>query len=127
MAKKSIEMLRNMQEVPDRLNDMSTRAPRAVKLGSSTSHYYYADQDELRMKSGGIGIIMNKDKSVVNPGSFLSFQVPYQAVDFNGLAFHPAADIPSTAVFPHPTVSQKFIDPSITLVQGVYSSLKSLT
>ena len=127
MPRAKVKELRKMPEVPERLEQLSQRAPGAAKIGSTTSHYMYVDPAEIRLKSNGVGLIMNREITVVQPGACLSFQVPYQKVDFNKMYFHPAADISSTAVFPHPTFTPCWNDPTIKLVNGFYSALKAIT
>jgi hypothetical protein len=69
---------------------------------------------------------MTEGKTSLLPGRAFSLQTAYQQVDFNGLAFHPSADQPSTAVFPHATVVPKIVDPDLEMLQGVFRALQSL-
>jgi hypothetical protein len=126
MPRSTIQELRATQDVEQRLVTNTTRTAGAAKIGSTTSYYMYVDPTEVRLKSNGIGMIMNKELTTIQPGASLSFQVPYQKVDFNKMYFHPAADVSSTAVFPHPTFTQCWNDPAIKLVNGVYSAIRSL-
>ena len=126
MPQDSIDKLRKMKSVDDRLQEMSDRRRNSAKIGDTTAYYLYVDSEEIRLKSDSVGTIMHKDKTVMQPGGALSFAVPFQLVDCNKMAFHPAADQPSTAVFPHATFIPSLLDPDIKIVQGVYSLLKNL-
>lgn len=126
MGRAEVQKLRRMPSIEAHLVSNTTRAAGAAKIGSTTSYYMYVDPAEVRLKSDGVGMIMNKELTVVQPGACLSFQVPYQKVDFNKMYFHPAADQPSTAVFPHATFTQCWNDPAIKLVNGVYTALQAL-
>lgn len=125
MGKDSIKKLGKLKTSQERLEIRSFRDSQSVKIGDTVEYYVYADNNEVLLKSSGVGVSLNKSKSVIQPGSGMSFSIPYQLVDFNKMSFHPAADQPSTSVFPHATFIPTILDEDIKITRGMYSTLKS--
>ena len=116
-------------KVGDTRGKLEARAkvlPGAFKLGHGTGFFLYGDPEEVELKSEGVGMTMHKAKTNLLPGRAMTVQVPFPLVDFNGMAIHPAADQPSTAVFPHATVVPKIVDPDLEMLQGVLGALQGL-
>ena len=126
MGNANIDKLRNQKSVEQHMDAAATRKRGSVKLGDTADVYLYADSEEVRAKSNDLGLLFSEAKGTIQPGQALSFSVPFQVVDFLRMSFHPAADQPSSAVFPHSTLTPSIVDPNINMLYGFYSVLTNM-
>ncbi len=98
-----------------------------AKLGQNLQHFVAITESALEGKYGNVGFDYREEGTIQRPGPYLTINVDYRRVDYNGQALNVLCDkIPPTINDPYLIIVDSVINPRTEAIVGLASTLNGL-